>query len=112
KDDVFKLDTDFDVLVDDQQVHILRPSGFEYACSLQKAVLGAVPKNVASIQKRIEFVDFGPIAEYAKKHPRAARYLASIRTHPGKVDKSLLLELCKVTGVELNQDNGQLTAED
>lgn len=112
KDDVFKLDTDFDVLVDDQQVHILRPSGFEYACSLQNAVLGAVPKNVASIQKRIEFVDFGPIADYAKKHPRAARYLASIRTHPGKVDKGLLLELCKVTGVELQQENGQLTVED
>ena len=30
EDQVFKLDTDFDLLIDSQHVHILRPSGFEF----------------------------------------------------------------------------------
>jgi len=43
---VFKLDNDFDLLIDGVNVHILRPSGFEFVGKLQDAVLAAAPDNI------------------------------------------------------------------
>ena len=74
EDTVFKLDNDFDLLVDAKHVHILRPSGFEFAGKLQQAILDAVPENIKAIGKDLTFVEFASIAAYAGKHPRAARY--------------------------------------
>jgi len=110
EDAVFKLDTDFDLLVDVANVHILRPSGFEFAGKLQEAVLAAVPHNVTAIQKDLPFVEFASIEEYAGKHPRAARYLASIRGQQEmkNIDKTALRKLCKATGVEVQFSNGKL----
>lgn len=78
EDTVFKLDNDFDLLIDAENVHILRPSGFEFAGKLQQVILDAVPGNVAIIQNELPFIEFNGIEQYAVKHPRAARYLASI----------------------------------
>lgn len=55
-DKVFKLDKDFDLLIDNQRVLILRPSGFEFAGKLQEAILGAVAGNVATLQADLPFV--------------------------------------------------------
>jgi len=46
EDSVFKLDNDFDLLIDSANVHILRPSAFEFAGKLQQAILDAVPHNI------------------------------------------------------------------
>ena len=46
EDRVFKLDNDFDLLVDSQNVHILRPSGFEFAGQLQDAILNACRRTL------------------------------------------------------------------
>jgi hypothetical protein len=109
-DDVFKLDSDFDLLVDSANVHILRPSGFEFAGKLQQAILEAVPENIKAIQKDLAFVEFDGIEIYAGKHPRAARYLASIRgqEETKNIDKSLLKKLCKQTGVEIAESKGKV----
>lgn len=114
EDTVFKLDNDFDLLVDATNVHILRPSGFEFAGKLQQAILDAVPENITSIQKDLAFVAFDGIEEYAGKHPRAARYLASIRAQEEtkSIDKSLLKKLCKQTGVEVAESKGKVTVAD
>jgi hypothetical protein len=108
---VFKLDNDFDLLVDSSHVHILRPSGFEFAGHLQEAILGAVPQNIAAIQKDLKFVAFADIQEYAGKHPRAARYLASIRglKETSNIDKGALKRLCKSNGVEISESKGTIT---
>ena len=74
-DKVFKLDTDFDLLMDAHNVHILRPAAFEFVGELQDAVLAAAPDNVRLIQHDLGFVDFGGVGVYATKHPRAARSL-------------------------------------
>ncbi len=110
-DTVFKLDNDFDLLVDAKHIHILRPSGFEFAGHLQQAILDAVPLNIKAIQKDLKFVDFAGIEEYASRHPRAARYLASIRAQDAtkSIDKSLLKKLCKQTGVDVTEANGRLS---
>jgi hypothetical protein len=114
EDKVFKLDTDFDMLIDSDNIHILRPSGFEFVGQLQTAILAAVPHNVKSIQKDLSFVEFGGITEYASKHPRAARYLASIRAQKEMkdIDKRALKNLCKKTGVDVDDANGKITVKD
>ncbi|MBD3368243.1 MAG: DUF4868 domain-containing protein [Candidatus Eisenbacteria bacterium] len=111
EDSVFKLDSDFDLLVDAANVHILRPSGFEFAGKLQQAILDAVPENIGAIGKDLTFVEFDGIEAYAGKHPRAARYLASIRgqEETKNIDKSLLKKLCKQTGVEVRESKGKVT---
>lgn len=111
EDSVFKLDSDFDLLVDSANVHILRPSGFEFAGKLQQAILDAVPENIKAIRKDLTFVEFNGIETYAANHPRAARYLASIRgqDETKNIDKSLLKRLCKQTGVDVRESKGKVT---
>lgn len=113
EDTVFKLDVDFDLLVDSATVHILRPIAFEFAGQLQEAILAAVPQNVAAIQKDLAFVDFAAVQDYAGAHPRAARYLASIRAQKEtkNIDKSALKKLCKDTGVEVRESKGKLIVD-
>ena len=110
-DPVFKLDNDFDLLIDAKNVHILRPSGFEFAGKLQQAILDAVPENIKAICKDLAFVEFDGVEEYAGKHPRAARYLASIRAQDETktIDKTLLKKLCKQTGVEVAESKGKVS---
>lgn len=110
EDNIFKLDNDFDLLIDDTAVHILRPSGFEFAGKLQQAILDAVKENVVAITSELPFVKFDGIEVYASSRPRAARYLASIRGQ-GKmkdIDKSALKKLCKRTGVEISESKGSM----
>lgn len=113
-DRVFKLDTDFDLLIDSANVHIWRPSGFEFAGNLQQAILEAVPENVSEIQRDLPFVDFGLLKDYAAEHPRAARYLASIRgqAQTRNVDKSYLKRACKQTGVDIVEARGKIIVSD
>jgi hypothetical protein len=113
EDKVFKLDQDFDLLVDSNGVHILRPSGFEAIGDLKEAIIGSAPTNIKKIQADLKFVDFGPIETYALRHPRAARYLASIRLQETKnIDRTNLKKLCKSTGVEVIERAGRLIVED
>jgi len=108
-DRVFKLDNDFDLLIDARTVHILRPSGFEFAGKLQHAILEAVPENVEAIQKDLPFVDFGDLGAYAAEHPRAARLLASIRGQAENINKAALKKLCRITRVEIIEAKGRIS---
>ena len=112
-DKVFKLDTDFDMLIDNSNVHILRPSGFEFVGKLQGAILAAAPENIKLIQGDMPFVDFASIGTYASKHPRAARHLASIRVQKQTkdIDKAALKRLCKRTGVTVQDANGKIMVD-
>lgn len=114
EDTLFKLDSDFDLLIDAENVHILRPSGFEFAGKLQQAILDAVPGNVVAIQAELPFIDFDSIEQYATKHPRAARYLASIRGQEEMkhIDKAALKKLCKSTGVDVSESKGKVIIAD
>ncbi len=114
QDSVFKLDNDFDLLIDSEHVHILRPSGFEVAGKLQEAILAAVPKNIEVIQGDLTFLDLANVQAYASQHSRAARYLASILAQEAtkSIDKELLKKLCMNTGVEIQESEGKITIHD
>lgn len=111
---VFKLDHDFDFLIDSSTVHIIRPGGFESAGRLREAVLAAVPQNVQSIQSDLGFVDFANIQEYASSRTRAARYIASIKAErlAENIDRRALEKLCNDSGVGISEVDGKVTVED
>lgn len=114
EDRLFKLDSDFDLLIDSDNVHILRPSAFEFAGRLQDALLAAVPQNINAVQRDIPFVDFSSIETYAAKHPRAARYLASIRSlkETKSIDRQALKRCCADAGIEIKTIKGKLVVQD
>lgn len=114
KDKIFKLDNDFDLLMDESLIHILRSSSFEFLAKTKEAVLEAVPENITVIQAAMPFVDFGRIEKYARKHARAARYLASIKAQGGtdKIDKNLLLSWCQKTNVSVEEKDGRFIVEE
>ena len=109
-DSLFKLDNEFDVLIDNNYVHILRPSGFEFTGRLQGAILDAVPNNIVALQGDVPYVDLSTVEDYASQHPRAARYLASIRTFgwAQNVNRMSLTTLCESTGVSIQEVNGRI----
>ena len=113
-DTVFKLDNDFDFLIQNDVIHILRPSGLEFAAQLQGAVMAAVPGNVAAIAEEIEFVEFDSISAYAQQHPRAARYIASIKSQSEahNINKDKLTNYCQRTNVLVSAVEGQVLGED
>lgn len=113
EDDVFKLDSDFDLLIDANNVHVLRPKSFELVSELQTAILNAVPTNVRAIGRQLEFVDFAGIQAYATRHPRAARYLASIRDQQiHNISRRALTDYCRANGVELQRAGRKITVSD
>lgn len=114
EDTVFKLDNDFDMLIDANSIHILRPSGFEFVGKLQQAILDAVPDNCRTIAADLSFVQFAGIEEYAKSHPRAARYLASIKSlgEMSNIDRDALKNLCTRTSVGFTEANGKIVVAD
>ncbi|MGI6638725.1 MAG: Kiwa anti-phage protein KwaB-like domain-containing protein [Desulfobulbus sp.] len=113
-DKIFKLDNDFDLLIDSQSIHILRPSGFEFAGKLKKAILAAVVGNVASLQTDLPFVQFADIEQYAANRPRAARYLASIRSQQeiARIDRQHLIDACGATGVEITMNGEEIVVNE
>jgi hypothetical protein len=113
EDKIFKLDEDFDLLVDGHAVYIFRPAGFEFIGKLQGAILSSVPRNIAMIREDLQFIDFAVIEEYARTHVRAARYLASIRVQKEarNIDQQALQTLCRRTGVVIQEVAGKITVE-
>jgi len=111
RDKVFALDSDFDFLVDEATVWILRPSGFVSVLRLQQAILRAVPDNIKQLRADLPCVDWGPIETFASTHPRAAGYLASIRGsgRAKGVNRKLLVDLCTDTGVPVTHSGGTVT---
>ena len=112
EDRMFKLDSDFDLLLDDDQVHILRPSGFENLGSFQRLIREAVPGNVAGLRRSLPFVEVDTIEQYASQNMRAARLLASIQRQPlDGITMDSLVEECATNAIVVVDAGGQLVVE-
>ena len=108
-DTMFKLDADFDLLIDSKKLHVLRPRGLETMGLLKESILAAVEDNVARIGSQMPGVDFGSVATYAGTRIRAARYIASIRREDlEQIDMDALVQQCTETGVALETVNGKV----
>ena len=112
-DNVFKLDSSFDMLVDDTRVHIWRANSFEAIGKLRDEILSSVGENIDTIKHDLNYVDFGPIGQYASQHISGARYLASIRAQltPDPINKLSLIKLCNDTGVRVSEKDGMIVVD-
>lgn len=110
---VFRLDHDYDLLIDSDNVHILRSASFESVGKLQGAVLAATPQNIAELQRDLPFFQFDSVLAYSGTRPRAARYLASIRARGvANINRDALVRACARAGVVVQEVNGQLVVEE
>lgn len=106
---IFLLDNDFDLIINDDTVHILRPKAFESLADLKHAILAAAASNIQKIQDELHFVNFKPIQAYAVKHIRAAQSIASIRSQNLKdIEFSTLQLACQEHGVDISTPNDQI----
>lgn len=111
----FQLDQSFDMLIDNTQLHVLKPSQFESICKMEQAILGAVPKNLDVIVQHVPFIHRPSVETYASKHPRAARFLASIRQNgfAEDVDQQQLMDACLTWKIETEcSDDGVVIVSD
>ena len=111
---VFRLDIDFDYLVADQDVYILRPSGFEYTANVGKQILQASAANAQSIAVSVNYLDVTSISAYASTHKKSARLLAAIkgRDDLDQIDRTLLVQACQSYGIlVVNPAHGQLAPD-
>lgn len=113
EDKLFRLDNDFDILIDAENIHIWRPTAFEFLGGLQQAILDAVPKNIETIKKHLTFVELKSIEDYAKKHPRAAKCLTSIQEQKlSGITHATLKECCKKANVKISVNGDQINVDE
>jgi Domain of unknown function (DUF4868) len=112
-DNVFKLDTDFDVLVADDTVYINRAAAFELLAEIDEQVQAAAVENTAQLGQDLPFVDFGTLSEYVGDHKRAARVVAALRDRDDLSATSAinLKKECKRSGVRVQVIDGRITPE-
>ena len=70
--------------------------------------------NIASIAADLTYVDFTSLQSYAEHRPRAARYIASIKSQAEtkNINKDRLKLLCQHTGVSLEDQNGKIIVKE
>ena len=112
-DNMFRLDSEFDVLVASDEVRIFHPKGFESLAQLREVIREAVPRNVEAARQHLNFVDFGVIEEAATRDLRIARVLASVlATGISGVTLDSLRQYCEETNVDINVANDRIIIEE
>lgn len=111
---IFRLDIDFDYLVDVQTIYVLRPSGFEFTTDVHKQMLQAAAGNATAVAATVTYLDMGTISSYVSKHPRAARLLAAVRARADLplIDRGLLEAACQDFGINVVQNANGTMAPD
>lgn len=108
----FILDVDFDLVCDDRDVYIWRPSTFESLLGLQAKVREATQVNISRIESAAMFLDLSGIAEYVSGSMRAARCLSSIaHDSPSSLKIGLVVAELQKTNVPHSVNNGKLSVD-
>lgn len=82
EDTVFKLDNEFDVLITDANVYILNNAKTQQLADITSLVAATARGKIQVIEDTITFLDLSRVKEKIEKHPRVARYAASIAQNP------------------------------
>jgi len=109
-DRLFKLDTDFDFLIFDNQILIWRPSGFIFTADMDQHIAACAAANVGRISEDITSVDFIGLKDFVSKHKLAMRLVAAIKSRNdlGEISLKRLKASCKANKVEFTIRNGKL----
>lgn len=110
----FRLDADFDYIADSETLWALRPSGLEFTGKLTEAVKAAALEASAEVAQRISYLNLSKLGTYASKHPRAARYLAAVRSRDDLelISRKLLESYCANANIGLVSEDGKVSPED
>jgi hypothetical protein len=113
EDAVFKLDHDFDLLIDGAMVYINRVSAFEFLAEVDAQVKAAAVENVKELERLLPFIEFEGLSEYVQGHKRGARVAAALRGRDDLAETSLtnLKRECHRAGVGVRMDGGRLFPE-
>ena len=111
---ILQLNSDWDILIDSDYVHIVNTASFMALGDIDEALRDAIPRNIGIIRNSLGYVDWTNIEEYATEHPRAAGLLASIQSqgYADNLDRSALVELCGSTGVAVEESGGTVSVVD
>jgi hypothetical protein len=82
EDTVFKLDNEFDVLITDRNVYILNDAKMQQLADITSRVAATAKDKIQAIENTITFLDLSRVKDKIEKHPRVARYAASIAQNP------------------------------
>lgn len=110
-DDIFKLDNDFDFIVDSTNtVRILHPAGFIFISDMEEAILSSISSSVAQIASRVPCINFSVIEGFISGSKRAAKLIASIKSRHDLEYTSLekLLGRCQTLQLNVIEENGQI----
>lgn len=110
---LFRLDSDFDLIIDSEYLHIWRVGSFESLGDLKEVILNSVLNNVKCIRDKLPFIDFDSIHAYASKRLRAARYISSIKNQNLqniKCDKIKML--CEKANIEVSLNDGKIKVDE
>lgn len=108
QDDLFRLDNDFDVLVDGEQVIILRVAGFEAVGELQKYIIEAAAENVKALNNALSFVRIGDV-DTKSVGIAFARKLAAVMHQPlDGITSVSLRSACDDNGIPYSNVDGML----
>lgn len=112
-DRLFKLDTDFDFVIFDNQILIWRPSGFVFTADMDKHIAACAAANVARISEDIVSVDFIGLKAFVSKHKLAMKLVAAIKSRNDLEQISLrrLKASCKANNVGFTIKNGKLVPD-
>ena len=108
QDDLFRLDADFDVLIDDEQVFILRVAGFENIGQLQEVIKNAAAENVKALRNALPFVRIGEV-DTSAIGLTVARQLAAVKHQMVRgITLDSLRGVCDENGVSYTEVGGML----
>ena len=103
-DDMFRLDHEFDLLIDDEAVHILHPTGFEQLGSLQQLLRDAAAENIEQMNFRLPFIAWDWDDPEFQMPIGLARKLAALRNENLEgLTADALQQLCQSTNVQFQQ---------
>jgi hypothetical protein len=112
-DTVFKLDTDFDILIVDGMVYIHRVAAFEFLAEIDEQVQAAAVENTRGLGQTLAFLGFDGISAYVQTHKRAARVVAALsaRDDLAQTSQANFRRECRRSGVLLRTVDGKLCPE-
>lgn len=110
EDDVLKLDREFDAIITDGHVFMLKVRSVEYLANIVEHVAGAAALKVRQIHNTVAFLDLSRIEADIAEHPRMARMAAAIaaRSDLALIQRNRIEELAEHHGLVLNEVGGRL----
>jgi hypothetical protein len=107
-DNIFKLDNDFDFVIQGNNIDILHPSGFIFIADIDEEIMSRAVESTIQLSESIDFINFESMAEFVGQSKTAAKLVASIksRTDLESTSQKKLLQTCKTMGINVKNIKG------